>query len=43
MTVGEVQDRMSSYEITEWAAFYRVEADDQKREMDKMKNRRGRR
>lgn len=26
MTVGEMLTRISSYEITEWMAFYRIEA-----------------
>ncbi len=28
MTVGELLDRMSSSELVEWAAFFRLEAED---------------
>lgn len=28
MTVGDLLDRMSSMELTEWAALYRIEAEE---------------
>ena len=30
MTVGEVLERMSSAELTEWRAIYQIEASEQK-------------
>jgi hypothetical protein len=41
MPVGEMLDRMSSAELTEWRALYQIEADERNRaaEMAKQKNR----
>jgi hypothetical protein len=40
MTVKELLARIDSTEITEWAALYKIEADEHKRERDKAKSRR---
>jgi hypothetical protein len=31
MTVGELLSRISSYELTEWIAFYQLEHEDQEK------------
>jgi hypothetical protein len=40
MTVNELLERMSSLELTEWLAFYQIEADEQRRAMENAKRRR---
>jgi hypothetical protein len=43
MTVAELLDRISSAEITEWAALYQIEADEHHRQVEKAKSKSRRR
>jgi hypothetical protein len=42
MTVGELLDKVSSSEITEWQAFFYLEEEERKHEENKAKAKRGR-
>lgn len=42
MTVDELLRRISSPELTEWAAYFAIEAEDHEREMAKIRARSGR-
>jgi hypothetical protein len=35
MTVGELLSQISSYELTEWLAFYHLEAEEREKEAEK--------
>ena len=39
MPVGEMLNRMSSAELTEWRALYQIEADERKRAQEMARNR----